>query len=214
MLLKDVPAAMRSVRSRWSRAVAIRVGRTPAGRESGIQTGLGASGDELAHGERKSRAIDADGGDDRVVYGYGRGVDAGIRDLQSDGALRGNGAKTPLNESVLGVSSRGCDRTGCEPEPLSTVKMTPVSVFPDLIRLVTLAFIETVKFAVRVALGWPLQTISMSAMRSARPSARTMGGTALVVQITDCADRINPDRERNKTVETYSDFLEVGGRGF
>src|SRR5215467_10224379 len=37
-----------------------------------------------------------------------------------------NGAETPLNEIVLGVSSRGCDRTGCGPEPLSTVKMTPV----------------------------------------------------------------------------------------
>src|SRR5215467_15203368 len=110
--------------------------------------------------------------------------------------------ETPPNDKVFGVSSRGCDSTACGPVPLSTVKTMPVSVLPDEIRLVMLAFIETVKFAMSVALGWPVQTMPMSPIRSARPSTRTMGGTALVVQITDWADRIAAGSENNKMVRT------------
>src|SRR5579883_389544 len=118
-------------------------------------------------------------------------------------------AETPLKDSVFGVRSKGGERTGCGPAPLSTVKMIPARVLPDEIRLVMLAFMATVKFATRPVLGWPLQTISISPIRSARPSARTIGGTALVAQTAVCADRTDADKARNKTVRTARDILRL-----
>src|SRR5580765_973430 len=83
---------------------------------------------------------------------------------------------------VLMLTSCGATRTGCGPEPLSIVNRIPVSVLPVEIRLLMAVFSATVKFPLNEVLGTPVQWYTRSPTRSASPSARTRGGTALATQ--------------------------------
>ena len=100
---------------------------------------------------------------------------------------------------LLDESSRGWTVTACGPDPLSTVRTMPVRVFPEEILLLTLVLSCTDRFTLSVLFGAPVQLKTMSPMRSAKPSARTMVVAETVEQAFGCAAAMPMEPSIRKT---------------
>src|SRR5579871_1116516 len=98
--------------------------------------------------------------------------------------------------------------TGCGPEPVSMVKITPVTALPTR-RLVMLTLRNTERLPSTMAPAVPPEQFSaMSPVRSARPSPFTMGGTALSLQVRiDALENPNMAKVKTKHRKNGRDML-------
>jgi len=94
---------------------------------------------------------------------------------------------TPLNVRAFGAPNVPCVPMGCSPEPLSTVKLTPMTLDKfGASRFVIGAFRMTVKLPVMCAPAVPpAHTSSISPTRSVIPSPLTGVGEDKVVQFKE-----------------------------
>src|ERR1700723_3006501 len=103
-----------------------------------------------------------------------------------------NAKLIPLYINVLGPPMMAGRLTGCGPEPLSTVKITPVRGLP-IRRFVMFTFRKMDRLPFTIAPGAPPEQFRpISPVRSAMPSPLTIGGTALSLQVRiDAFEKLN-----------------------